>query len=314
MMACAENPTTGEAQTKPSFEKPKLQLPGVYRFDVGDFHMTALSDGTVPQDLPSLLTNTTPEEIDRLLHRAYLTNPVEVSINVFVIEAGPRLVLVDTGAGELLGPGNGGKLVSSLSAAGFRPEQITDILITHAHPDHCGGLVVASNNAFVNATVHIGKPEVDFFLNPANSAATGYDIQFFEQAAKMLKPYVDAGQVSLFTDTAEVVPGITGSVQPGHTPGSAFFIAESQGETITFVGDIVHAGAVQFPKPNVTIVYDVDSNTAAAVREQSFSVFAQQRALVGAPHLPFPGIGHVRAEPEGGFVWVPVEYTNRQVN
>lgn len=281
MLACTENPATDEAESKPSFEKPKLQLPGVYRFDVGDFQMTALSDGTVPQDLPELLTNTTPEEIDRLLYRAYLTNPVEVSINVFVIEAGPRLVLVDTGAGELFGPGNGGKLISSLNAAGFRSEQITDILITHVHPDHSGGLVVEGRHVFPNAIVHVGKSDVDFFLNPANSAQTGYDIQFFEQAAETLKPYVDAGKVKTFTGTTEVLPGITGSVHPGHTPGSSFFIAESRGEKITFIGDIIHASAVQFPKPNVTIVYDVDSKGAAAVRAENFSVFAQQRALIG---------------------------------
>lgn len=311
--ACSASPATGGAPvTTSSFAKPRLQLPGVYRFDVGDFHLTALSDGTVPQDLPELLTNTTPEEIDQLLYRAFLTNPIEVSINVFAIEAGPRLALVDTGAGELFGPGNGGKLISSLNAAGFRPEQITDILITHVHTDHSGGLVVEGQNQFPNATVHVGQPDVEFFLDPANAARTGYGMQHFEQAIKTLKPYVDAGQVKTFAGTTEVLPGITATVHPGHTPGSAFFVAESRGEKITFIGDIVHAAAVQFPKPSVTIVYDLDAEGAAAVRTQSFSAFAQQRALVGAPHLPFPGVGHVRAEPDGGFAWVPIDYTNRQ--
>lgn len=150
-------------------------------------------------------------------------------------------------------------------------------------------------------------------MNPANSAETGYDIHSFDEAIKTLKPYVDAGKVRTFSGPTEVLPGITASPHPGHTPGTAFYMAESRGEAITFVGDIIHFGAAQFPNPSVTVVYDVDSAAAAGVRARQFALFAQQRTLVAAPHLPFPGVGHIRAEAGGGFRWVPVEYTNRQV-
>lgn len=102
----------------------------------GAVNVIALSDGTVPQDLYALLTNTTQAKTDALLEVSFLRNPIEASINVFLIALPDRLVLVDTGSGELFGPGNGGKLLSSLAAAGYRPEQITDILITHVHTDH----------------------------------------------------------------------------------------------------------------------------------------------------------------------------------
>ncbi|WP_394842079.1 MBL fold metallo-hydrolase [Pendulispora brunnea] len=312
-MATACATVDSDAEAGSSTGKVNVQVvPGVYRFDVGDFHMTALSDGTVAQDVHKIASNTSQAELDGALYRGYLTNPVEASINVVLIQAGPRLVLVDTGAGELFGPGNGGKLLSALTAAGVRPQQITDILITHIHSDHSGGLVVDGKISFPNAILHLGKPDVDFFLDPANSAKTGYDIHYFNEAIKTVKPYADAGKVRAFSSTTEVLPGITASLHPGHTPGTAFYVAESRGEKITFIGDIVHFGAVQFPNPNVTVVYDLDTKAAAAVRTQQFQIFSQQRMLVAAPHLPFPGIGHVRAEPGGSFAWVPIEYTNRQ--
>jgi glyoxylase-like metal-dependent hydrolase (beta-lactamase superfamily II) len=204
--------------TSPSLAQSMAPIPHVavqgadlYRFRVGAVNVIALSDGTVPQDLHALLTNTTQAKTDALLEVNFLRNPIEASINVFLIALPDRLVLVDTGSGELFGPGNGGKLLSSLAAAGYRPEQITDILITHVHTDHSGGLVEGQRIVFANATVHVGKPDVDFFLNPANSAESGYDRKYFDEAIKTLKPYVDAGKVAAFSSSTDVVPGISSS-------------------------------------------------------------------------------------------------------
>ncbi|MBB3695156.1 MBL fold metallo-hydrolase [Sphingomonas sp. BK580] len=287
-----------------------LQGADFYRFRVGAVTVTALSDGTVPQDLHTLLRSTTAGRTDALLRAGFLSNPVEASINAFLVQLPDRLVLVDTGSGELFGPGNGGKLVASLEAAGFRPEQITDILITHVHTDHSGGLVAGGRRVFANATLHVGQPDLDFFLDAGNAARSGYAPKYFEEAIKTVKPYVDAGKVAGFSGTTEVVPGITASLHPGHTPGSAFYTLESEGERIIFIGDIVHVAAVQMPRPEVTIVYDVDPGQAAAVRKSSFAEFARDRALVAAPHLPFPGVGHVRTVGTG-YEFVPVDYGNR---
>ncbi|ALM54810.1 MBL fold metallo-hydrolase [Halomonas huangheensis] len=281
-----------------------------YAVMIGDVRVTALSDGTVPQDLHKLLHGITNEKIDAMLEGAYQANPVEASINAFLLEMGNRLVLVDTGVGTLFGPGLGNQVIDSLHAAGVEPEQITDVLLTHVHSDHMGGLTRDGQLVFPNARVHVGKPDVDFFLDRQNAERADYDMSYFEQAITSLKPYVDAGKVDSFDRATEILPGLTASLHPGHTPGSAFYTLESQGQTLTFIGDIIHVAAVQFPDPSVTIAYDVDPEKAASARSTAFSALAEDGELVAVPHMPFPGIGHIRKAHEG-YAWVPVDYGNR---
>jgi glyoxylase-like metal-dependent hydrolase (beta-lactamase superfamily II) len=282
-----------------------------YTFTVGDVKITALSDGSVPQDLPVLLRNTTSEQINALLALDFLSNPVEASVNAFLFQSGNGLVLVDTGAGEFFGVGFGGQLLSSLASVGVSPEQITDILLTHAHDDHMGGLVHGGRLTFPNATVHIGKPDIDFFLDRGNSQRTGYAMSYFDQAITALEPCLKAGKIKAFTSTEEVLPGVTATLHPGHTPGSSFYTLRSHGQEIVFVGDIIHVAAVQAPQPGITITYDVNPAMAAAVRRQALATFADHRTLVAVPHLSFPGVGRFRRMGKG-FEWFPVAYSNRE--
>ena len=286
------------------------QGPDHYSFTVGDVKVAALSDGSVPQDLHVLLRNTTNVETDALLDRGFLSNPVEASINAFLFQSGDRLVLVDAGAGEFFGPGFGDKLVLSLASAGVAPEQVTDILLTHAHDDHMGGLVHGGKLTFPDAIVHLSKADLDFFLDRENSKRTGYAMSYFDQAFTALEPCLKAGRIKTFSATEEVLPGVTAELHPGHTPGSAFYRLESHGQEIVFVGDIIHVASVQAPAPEITIIYDVNPAMAAAVRQHILSTFADRRTLVAIPHLPFPGVGHFRRMGTG-FEWVPVAYGNR---
>ncbi|PWE53339.1 MBL fold metallo-hydrolase [Metarhizobium album] len=287
------------------------QVTGSYSFPLGDLRITALSDGTVPQDLYKLLIGTSHSHTDHLLDKEFLKNPVEASINAFLVQSADRTVLVDTGSGELFGPGYGGKLLDSLASVGVKPQDVTEILITHIHTDHTGGLVRDGRPAFPNATVYVGAPDLKFFLDPSNARTTGYAEQYFDEAAKTIGVYEKLGKVKAFGEGEIILPGIKTSLHPGHTPGSAFFTVSSRDKSMTFIGDVIHVAAVQFPDPNVTIVYDVKPEDAASVRKETFADLARSRELVAAPHLPFPGVGYVRAEGAGSFSWHPLEYRNR---
>ena len=300
----ALNPTTASAQQVVS------QGADIYRLRIGAVPVFALSDGSVPMDLHKLLQHTTPAQTDALLKLNFQTNPVEASINAYLIQLPGKLVLIDTGSGELFGPGAGGGLLASLASAGFKPEQITDILITHVHSDHTGGLVHGGQRVFKNATVHVEKRDLDFFFDAMAQKRTGYDQEYFDIAAKTLKPYIDAGQVRPINADGEVLPGVFATLHPGHTPGSAFYTLRDAGEALEFVGDLVHSTAVQFPNTAVTIAYDLDVASAARVRTKAFDEFARNETLIAVPHAAFPGIGHVRRN-SVGYAWVALSYTNR---
>jgi glyoxylase-like metal-dependent hydrolase (beta-lactamase superfamily II) len=144
----------------------KTQAPGFYRTMLGDFEITVISDGTVDLPVDKLLSE--PAALtDATLKKSFLGSPLEVSDNAFLINTGSRLVLVDTGAGTLFGP-TLGKLIANLRAAGYAPEQVDDILLTHMHPDHVGGLVANGQRVFPNAIVHADEHEAAYWLNKAN--------------------------------------------------------------------------------------------------------------------------------------------------
>ncbi|MEO5889486.1 MAG: MBL fold metallo-hydrolase [Ferruginibacter sp.] len=282
--------------------------PGYYRLPVGDFEVIALSDGTVPQNFHQLLTNVKPGEIDRLLKMNYQSDPVELSVNGYLIKKGNELILVDAGTAEAYGP-TLGHLTESLLRAGYQPAQISAVLITHIHIDHTGGLMDKGKLAFPNATIYISKPEVDFWLTAESKRKAPENLKnYFEQAEATVAPYLKAGKVKTFDYGKEIMPGILPLASPGHTPGHSFFSLESKGEKLLFWGDIMHAAAVQFIDPAVTIVYDVNPSAAAAQRKKAFREAAQKGYLVAGDHLSYPGIGRIRADGDG-YVWVPANYS-----
>ena len=148
----------------------KGQAPGYYRMMLGDFEITAISDGTLPLDVGKILTNTTPTRVDQLLKRSFLANPVETSVNAFLVNTGTKLILIDAGTGPLFGPTLGG-LAGNLKAAGYAPEQVDEIYITHMHADHVGGLMAGDKLAFPNAILRADQREADYWLSEANMNA-----------------------------------------------------------------------------------------------------------------------------------------------
>ncbi len=286
----------------------KTQAPGYYRVMLGDFEITALSDGTAALPVDKLLTNIDPEALKKALARNHLTNPVETSVNGFLINTGGKLVLIDAGAGALFGP-TLGKLVANLKASGYQPEQVDEIYVTHLHPDHVGGLMAGDKMAFPNATVRADQHDIDFWLSQANMDKAPADLKgFFQGAMASLNPYIKAGKFKAFDGDTTLIPGIKAIAAHGHTAGHTVYVVESKGQKLIVWGDLIHVGAVQFPDPSVTIRFDTDSAAALAQRKKVFAMVAKQGYLVGAAHLSFPGVGHIRTEGKG-YVWQPINYS-----
>ena len=286
----------------------KTQAAGYYRVMLGEFEVTALSDGTVALPVDTLLTNTTKAKSDKTLARNFLKSPVETSVNAYLINTGTKLVLVDTGAAGLFGP-TLGRLAESLKSAGYQPEQVDEIYITHMHPDHVGGLMAGEKMAFPNAVVRADKRDADFWLSQANlDNAPAEGKGFFQGAMASLNPYVAAGKFKPFDGNTELAPGIKAMAAPGHTPGHSLYVVESGGRKLVLWGDLMHVAAVQFAEPSVTIAFDTDSKNAAVQRKRAYAEAAKQGYLVGSAHLSFPGLGHLRAEGKG-YTFVPVNYS-----
>ena len=286
----------------------KLQAPGFYRMLLGDFEITALSDGTVPLEVRKLLTNTTPQKVDQLLKRSFLTDPVETSVTAFLVNTGSKLVLIDTGSGNLFGP-TLGNLINNLKAAGYQPEQVDEIYITHMHADHVGGLMAGDKLAFPNAVVRADQRDADFWLSQANlDAAPAGAKDFFKGAMVSLNPYIAAGKFKPFNGSGELTPGIGAVSTYGHTKGHTIYMVESKGQKLAVLGDLMHVGAVQFSNPSVTIEFDTDSKMAAMQRKKTYAEGAKQGFWLAVAHLPFPGIGHIRAANDG-YVFYPANYS-----
>jgi glyoxylase-like metal-dependent hydrolase (beta-lactamase superfamily II) len=283
--------------------------PGYQHFKIDKVDVTALSDGTVPVSANQLLHAKEQAGVSELLGEAYLTDPVEVSINAYLIRNGNKLILIDAGAGALFGPTHGGKLISNLEAAGFSPDQVTDILITHIHLDHSGGLSLNGIRQFPNAMVHVNAKEIAFWKEHQTPQATeSRGITDNRPAFEALKPYQDAGKVVLFANNTILFDGIRTKEVVGHTPGHTVFVLQSEKEKLVFWGDLIHIEAVQFHRPEIDNEFDVDKEKAAAQRQTSYEEASAKGYLVAADHISFPGIGRVKKD-GAGYRWLPLAYS-----
>ena len=289
--------------------RQQTQVPGFYRMALGDFEVTALYDGYVDLDT-KILKGASAEDIQSLLARMFVESSkgVQTAVNAYLINTGSQLVLVDTGAAQCFGP-TLGVIQANIRAAGYQPEQIDNVLLTHLHPDHaCGLLNPGGQMAFPNASVHVPQAEADYWLSAEVAAKAPETARgMFKMAQDALAPYVAAKRVKFFGEDGPGIAGVRSMASHGHTPGHSGYLFSAGGSRLLVWGDIVHSHAVQFARPEVAIEFDVDSVQAISSRQKVFAAAAEEKFWVAGAHLPFPGIGHVRAEAQG-YAWVPVEF------
>ena len=292
----------GAAQTTSVSTK---QAPGFYRGYLGAFEVIALSDGTAPRHLDQILSDPTVTRDE--LSADHESEPVPLSINAYLINTGSHVVLIDTGAGELFGT-TSGLLISNLRAAGYQPEQIDTILLTHIHADHSGGLSVEGVRQFPNASIYVDKRDLEYFVTGTDNTDESETLQRqFEQSRATVGPYLKADKVVPVKRNGEVIPGINSLSQPGHTPGHTAYLVQSSGHALLLWGDIIHSSEVQFEHPAVTVAYDTAPGEASQARLREFQFAADKGMVVGSAHISFPGLGHVR-KVGAVYRWVPIPY------
>jgi len=288
------------------------QVPGFYRLKVGDLEVTALFDGTRAFDQHWLNgTNVTMDGVVKALQED--PHMLDVVDSGFLVNTGKQLILVDAGAGTWWGGGALGRLAGSLRSAGYTPEEVDIVLLTHLHSDHVGGLTTQDGKrVFPNAEVYVAKAESDFWLSPEIAAKAPKDAQpFFQSAQAIAAPYIRAGKWHTFSGSEPIVDGMQLVPLPGHTPGHTGYEFSSKGQKILFLGDIVHAVRVQLRHPEVTVVFDIDQTAAAATRNQLLPKLAGEDVLIAGPHSSvFPPLGRLRKE-GSGYSWVPVVFTDQ---
>lgn len=267
------------------------QAPAYYRFKVGEFEVTALSDGALELDT-ALYPKADKAQAQELLEAAHrLTPKVPTAVNCYAVNTGNALVLIDTGTASAMGPGLG-KLPVNLAAAGIDPGTVDTVFLTHLHPDHANGLIDAQGKAvFANAEIVVTEKEYAFWHDDGMLGQAPAEFKpFFLGARNAVKPY--ASRTRKIAE-GEIVAGLTAVPAPGHTPGHAMVRVASGNSGLLVWGDIVHTAVLQFRHPEWAINFDADQDQAIATRKKVFDQAAADKVMVAGMHLDFPGIGFV---------------------
>lgn len=299
--------------------QPKLPLTtdrkpsGFKRFLLGDLELTILSDGYIKQSPvhPFIAPLAQPNQVKAALEAAFRpTDSIDSAMNVLVVKNKDRLILLDTGLGVFAGPTQG-FLPESLAGAGFKAADFTDVILSHAHTDHIGGLVDKQNKpVFSNAAIHIAKVEYDFWrqatLNDFRESPAYQMPDFVKQTITDIQRVLSHLAPKLkFIDTGQELHGMFSfELAPGHTPGLTMTTIRSKNEKLIYIADLIHSDALLFAHPEWGFFGDTDLKQAVTSRIKVLTQLSASKVKAFAYHLPWPGLGHVR--PKGAaFEWVP---------
>jgi glyoxylase-like metal-dependent hydrolase (beta-lactamase superfamily II) len=258
--------------------------PEARAFKVGKLDLVALHDNqfTPANDGKVFGFDAGPAAVADVLKAAGApTDVVTLSVDALLVKDGKHVVLIDSGVG--------GALQGSLAMAKVDPASVTDILLTHSHGDHIGGVVKDGRLAFPNATIRMSADEWAFLKGQTDQAATVSAI---------------AGHVKTFTPGSVVAPGITSVSLKGHTPGHVGYEIVSGKDRLLDIGDVAHSSIVSLAKPQWLMGYDNDKSQGRETRVATLTRLSKSHETVFAPHFPFPGVGRIEAQGDH-FVWKP---------
>lgn len=281
----------------------------VYHFNIGDFKAMVISDGTLSFPVNFFVPNADPEVTAAVLEDRFLpTDEFLAHVNALYVETDQHRVLVDTGAGNTFGP-TVGYLLNHLTAAGIEADSIDTVVLTHAHADHIGGILNDDGElVFRNAQYYLSQPEWDFWQAPEvtmPNALIDDDTKatLIEVAKARLAAIAD--RTTLFSLEDEIIPGIQAVPSVGHTPGQVSYLITSDDESLLATGDVFFSDPLNLEYPDWEVVFDTDPQQGIVSRRQLLDAVVADRRMVLVPHMPFPGLGHVRSQGDA-YGWEPI--------
>jgi glyoxylase-like metal-dependent hydrolase (beta-lactamase superfamily II) len=293
----------------PGGQAPGELVPSRYAVRVGEIDVLVVSDGVLPLPTKMLGHNADPAVRAAWLDDMFLPpDAFDWSLNVVVARSGGQTILIDAGLGSdpNLNLPRAGQLSKRLEAAGIDLASVTDLVLTHMHMDHIGGLLVdgMKDRLRPDLRIHVAAAEVKFWEAPDFTHVDmppGFPDALRSAAKRFAKEY--RNQLRLFDEEYEVAPGVVVRRTGGHTPGHSVVRLASGGDRLTFAGDAVFA--VGFDHPDWHNGFEHDPEEAARVRVRLLRDLAATGELLVATHLPFPSVGRVAIDGDV-FRWVPV--------
>jgi glyoxylase-like metal-dependent hydrolase (beta-lactamase superfamily II) len=284
-------------------------VPSRYALKVGDIDVLVISDGVLSLPTQMLAANADPAARDALMDSLSLPREMlDWPLNVVVVRSGGRTILVDAGVGANSMLPRAGQLGHRLEAAGIDLADVTDVVLTHMHMDHIGGLLVdgVKEQLRPDLRIHVATAEVKFWAAPDFSLVSmpeGFPAVLESTAQQFLREY--RSYLRTFEDRHEVAPGVIVQRTGGHTPGHSVVRLNSGGERMTFAGDAVFQ--VGFDRPDLHNGFEHDPMEAARVRIRLLREMAETGEMLLATHLSFPSVCHVKIDGDA-FRWVPANW------
>lgn len=283
-----------------------LLQPAIYRFKFGGFEITNICDGKALRDglHPKFGEEHSAAEARALAEANRIdADKFEHPFTPTLVNTGKELILFDTGNGAARRGAGVGNLRPLLPEAGYQPEDVDIVVITHGHPDHIGGLMEDGKPAFPNARYVFGAKEFDFWNRGENiREARKANREMFMKLAVPL-----ANQATFINPGDAVVPGIHAVDGYGHSPGLLAFHIESEGKQLLLWADVAIHYVVALQRPDWKVDVDDDKDKAVVTRKRILDMVATDRLWALGFHMPFPGVGYVERF-EGNYRWVPVGY------
>lgn len=279
-----------------------------YRYRIGDAVVTAIHDGWAARPLEGFIRNASVDELKASLAESFLpTDRYVIPFTTLVVQTGGKLVLLDSGNGDLGAP-TSGLWMANFRAAGFDPAQVDMVVVSHFHGDHINGLRRKDGSAvFARAEVKVAAPEWDFWMDDARMAAAPDGLKpAFANARRVFAPM--AKDVTRFQWGAEVAPGIAAVAAPGHTPGHTAFALTAGGGRMMVMSDTTNNPQVFARNPDWAAIFDMDADQARQTRHKLLDMAASERMQVAFYHAPFPATGFIARDGEKRYRMVPANW------